>query len=121
MSILKNKTNRHNAEECKLFIRPVRDVIEIIGGKWRLPILTALSFKKHRFNELQIQVDGITSRMLSRELKDLELNGLIEKNSLPETTSISEYNLTPYGKSLDNILVSMRTWGTNHREKIMNV
>ncbi len=107
-------------EECKVFIRPARDVIDIVGGKWTLPVLTALSFKSHRFKELQIQVEGITPRMLSKVLKDLELNELI-KREVEENGTITKYSLTSYGESLDEILVLMRNWGVNHRKRIMSM
>lgn len=108
-------------DECKIFVRPVRDVIDIVGGKWTLPVLTALSFKSHRFKELQVQIEGITSRMLSKALKDLELNGLVEKEVSQESASIVKYKLTSYGESLDELLVLMRAWGVNHRERIMTM
>ncbi|WP_271783713.1 winged helix-turn-helix transcriptional regulator [Aquimarina algiphila] len=119
MSILKNRTDRSTPEECKIFIRPVRDVIDIIGGKWRLPILTALSFKSHRFKELQTQIEGITPRMLSQELKDLELHDIIHRKVYTSNGAV-EYSLTVYGKSLDTILEMMRSWGVDHRKRIIN-
>ncbi|AXT61740.1 transcriptional regulator [Aquimarina sp. AD10] len=120
MSILKTKTEHSTPEECKIFIRPVRDVIDIVGGKWKLPILTALSFKTHRFKELERQVAGITPRMLSKELKDLESNGLVNRKTLYTSPVTVEYSLTCYGKSLDEVLSAMREWGVNHRKKIMD-
>jgi len=104
--------------ECKRFILPVRDVIDLIGGKWRLPIIIALSFKIHRFKELQKQIEGITPRMLSRALKELEVNGLV-KREVFETTPVNvQYSLTEYGKSLDKVIETMRDWGVTHRNKI---
>ncbi len=118
MSILKDKfSNSTTDDECKVFIRPIRDVIDIIGSKWSLPILVALSFKNHRFKELKAQISGITPRMLSKELKNLELNYMVNKISLNDSNTIVEYSLTSHGKSLDEILVAMRTWGKVHREK----
>lgn len=110
-----------NSEECKVYIRPVRDVVDIVGGKWTLLVLIALSFKSHRFKELQTQIEGITPRMLSKVLKELELNGLIQKELEEGRVTITKYSLTPYGESLDEILVLMRTWGVNHRKRIMSI
>lgn len=120
MNSVKNKTNIYTPTECKSFILPVRDVIDLIGGKWRLPIIIALSFKIHRFKELERQIEGITPRMLSKELKDLEINGLVNRdvfNTMPVTV---QYSLTDYGKSLDKVIETMRDWGLTHRTKIIN-
>ncbi len=108
-----------NKTECRVFIRPVRDVIELIGGKWKLPILISLSFGNSRFNQLEKQIEGITPRMLSKELKDLEVNGLVVRTVIPTTPVSVEYSLTEYGKSLDQVIEVMRSWGTEHRSRIM--
>ncbi len=118
MSILNSKINYTAVEECKIFIRPIRDVIEIIGGKWKLPILTALSFKDHRFKELEKRISGITPKMLSKELKDLEMNNFVHREVSETSLVMVTYSLTEYGKSLDNLLVLMRDWGINHRKKM---
>jgi len=120
MSVLNTHARNANTEECKIFIRPIRDVVDILGGKWKLPILTALSFKPHRFKELKKQVGGITPRMLSKELKDLELNYLVNREVVCTSPITVEYSLTEYGKSLDEVLVMMRKWGVDHRKKIMD-
>jgi DNA-binding HxlR family transcriptional regulator len=106
------------ARECKEYIRPVRDVLDIINGKWKLPILIALSFGHKRFKELEREIDGITPRMLTRELRDLEINQLITRTVVKTVPITVEYNLTEYGKSLDAVISSIRTWGIQHREKI---
>ncbi|MEL7532066.1 MAG: helix-turn-helix domain-containing protein [Bacteroidota bacterium] len=107
-------------QECKRFIRPIRDVIEIIGSKWKLPVIVVLSLGNKRFNELERQLEGISPRMLSKELKDLEANGLV-KRTVYSTTPVSvEYSLTEEGQSLDKVIAVMREWGLEHRDRIMN-
>ena len=108
-----------NSKECKVYIRPVRDVIDLIGGKWKLPIIIALSFGNKRFKELERQIEGVTPRMLSKELKDLEENGLVNRDVFNTTPVTVEYSLTAYGKTLDSVIDVMRDWGTLHRNKIM--
>ncbi len=108
-----------NYSECKIYVRPVRDVIDMIGNKWKLPIIIALGFKDHRFNELERQIKGITPRMLSRELKDLELNKLVRRIEINSNSGTIKYSLTEHGKSLDNVIIAMRSWGIDYREKIM--
>ncbi len=108
------------AKECAEYIRPVRDVLDIINGKWKLPILIALSFGHKRFKELERDVEGITPKMLSKELRDLELNQLVTR-TVYDTIPVSvEYTLTEYGKSLDDVIVALRTWGKKHRSKLFN-
>ena len=118
MNKKKSEINIYTPTECKKFILPVRDVIDIIGGKWRLPIIIDLSFKIHRFKELERQIEGITPRMLSKELKELEINGLINREVFDSTPVTVEYSLTDYGKSLDKVIETMRDWGLTHRNKI---
>jgi len=120
MKTAKNKVTSYTPTECKTFILPVRDVIDLIGGKWRLPIMIALSFKNHRFKDLERQIEGITPRMLSKELKDLEINGLVDRDVHTTTPVVIEYSLTEYGKSLDTVIETIREWGLTHRKKIKN-
>jgi DNA-binding HxlR family transcriptional regulator len=110
---------KEKSKECKVYIRPVRDVIDLIGGKWKLPIIIALTFGNQRFKELERQIEGITPRMLSKELKDLEINGLVNRAVFNTTPVSVEYSLTDYGKSLDEVIQVMRKWGTKHRESII--
>jgi DNA-binding HxlR family transcriptional regulator len=111
----------YSKNECREFIRPVRDVIEIIGTKWKLPILIALSFGNKRFGELEKAVEGITPKMLSKELRDLEVNKLVQRTVFDTIPVTVEYNLTAYGKTLDEVIVSLRNWGKMHRKKIFEV
>lgn len=107
-----------SSKECVEFIRPVRDVLDIINGKWKLPILIALSFGTKRFKELERDVEGITPKMLSKELRDLEMNELIERKVYDSVPVSVEYSLTEYGKSLDTVIVALREWGKQHRKKL---
>jgi DNA-binding HxlR family transcriptional regulator len=109
---------RKTKGECKEFIRPVRDVLDIINGKWKLPILIALSFGNKRFTDLERDVEGITPRMLSKELRDLEINQLVKRTVHDSFPVVIEYSLTEYGKSLDAVIEAMRDWGKKHRKKL---
>ena len=105
-------------QECVEFIRPVRDVLDLINGKWKLPILIALSFGTKRFKELERDVEGITPRMLSKELRDLETNQLITRTVYDSVPVSVEYSLTEYGKTLDDVIIALREWGKRHRKKL---
>jgi DNA-binding HxlR family transcriptional regulator len=102
-------------QECSEMIRPVRDVLDLINGKWKLPVLIALSFGDKRFNELERDLEGITPRMLSRELRELETNGLVVRQVQETIPATVTYSLTDYGRSLDTVIASMRAWGKEHR------
>lgn len=106
--------------ECTEFIRPVRDVLEIINGKWKLPILIALAFGNKRFKELERDITGITPKMLSKELRDLEMNKLVKRTVYDTIPATIEYSLTDYGKSLDDVIAALRDWGKKHRNKLFN-
>lgn len=109
---------REASKECKEYIRPVRDVLDLINGKWKLPILIALSFGTKRFKELERDVEGITPKMLSKELRDLEANLLVTRTVYDTSPVAVEYSLTTYGKSLDEVIAALRSWGKRHRSKI---
>lgn len=105
-------------QECTEFIKPVRDVLDIINGKWKLPILIALTFGNKRFKELERDISGITPKMLSKELRDLEMNELVARTVYDTIPVTIEYSLTDYGKSLDDVIAALRDWGKKHRKKI---
>ncbi len=105
--------------QCSEFVIPVRDTLDVINGKWKLPILGSLISSKKRFKELERDIPRITARMLSKELRELEMNQLV-KRTVYDTIPVSvEYEMTPYGRSLDKLLLEMKEWGTQHRKRIM--
>jgi DNA-binding HxlR family transcriptional regulator len=110
---------QHSTNACTAALSAVEDTLYVIGGKWKLKIIIAI--KEHgrmRFNELQRTVEGISARVLSNELKDLELNGFIKRNVYTKSPVVIEYQLTGYSDTLDGLLKSLVEWGTMHREKI---
>lgn len=98
----------------------MRDAMDVLGGKWRLPIVGILSFKgKMRFTDILRSVHGIGAKMLSKELQDLEANKLLTR-TVKQTKPITvEYEITEYGKTLTNLICEICNWGMAHREKIM--
>jgi len=99
----------------------MRDAMDVLGGKWRLPIVGILSFKgKMRFTEILRSVNGIGAKMLSKELQDLEANQLLTR-TVKQTKPITvEYEITEYGKTLINLIAEIVNWGMIHRERIMH-
>jgi len=109
----------NHAAACRSRLRDVGDAIYVIGGKWKLRIIIALREGDQRFNELQRIVTGISARVLSNELKDLELNGFVTRKIYTQTPVIVEYQLTDYSHTLNDVLMALGDWGAMHREKIM--
>lgn len=112
---------KHSVSACKAHMLPITDTLEIVGGKWKLPILFELlrSGKAMRFMEIQRNIGGITSKMLSKELKDLEINQLVERTVYPTTPVTVEYKMTDYGHTLGKVIRALENWGLQHRARIL--
>lgn len=98
------------------FVLAVNDTMNVLSGKWKFPIIASLLFGKKRFKELGRDVTKITPRMLSKELRDLEMNGIVKRtvyNTVPVTV---EYELTTSGKSFKKVMDVMLEWGLEHRK-----
>jgi DNA-binding HxlR family transcriptional regulator len=114
-----NFKNDHPSEaQCKATLNAVADALYVIGGKWKLRIIVALKDGNKRFNEMQRLIEGISAKVLSSELKDLELNGFIRRNVFTSTPVVVEYELTKYADTLDEVLQALSEWGAMHREKV---
>ncbi|MDN3669074.1 helix-turn-helix domain-containing protein [Echinicola jeungdonensis] len=101
------------------YVLAVKDTMNVISGKWKLPIIGSLSYGVKRFKELEREIQKITPRMLSKELKELELNSIV-KRTVHDTTPVTvEYELTPSGKKIKRVLDAMVAWGLEHRENVM--
>lgn len=107
-----------SGKECAKSLAAVGDALYAIGGKWKLPIIIALKDGNKRFNELQRTIMGISAKVLSNELKELELNGFVKRNVYTKTPVVVEYELTEYSNTLGEVLHALREWGMNHRDKI---
>lgn len=115
----KETTEPHYYDKaCISKLGAIGDALYAIGGKWKLRIIVVLKERKSRFNELQRTITGISSKVLASELKDLELNGFVKRNVLPQTPVVIEYELTDYALTLQSVLKALSEWGTMHREKI---
>ncbi|MBC6111502.1 helix-turn-helix transcriptional regulator [Pedobacter sp. CCM 8938] len=109
--------------ECQLGhkkeIMAVHDAMDVLSGKWKISIISSICYySKRRFSDILNDVDGISNKMLSKELKELELNKLINRTVL-ETQPISvQYQLTEYGMTLKKIINNLTDWGLEHRKFI---
>jgi DNA-binding HxlR family transcriptional regulator len=114
---MKAKENYSEAQ-CKAKLGAIADALYVIGGKWKLRIIVALMEGNKRFNELQRLIDGISAKVLSAELKDLELNGFVKRNVFTGTPVVVEYELSKYAETLEEVLTSLSNWGNMHREAV---
>jgi DNA-binding HxlR family transcriptional regulator len=110
-----------NHEECIRILRPVRDALDVLNGKWKLPIIVALTFGEKRFGEISREVHGITDRMLSKELQDMELNGLVKRTVYDAHPVKITYTLTAHSQTLGGVIEALRYWGELHRKKILSI
>jgi len=105
-------------EECTVSVGHIRDALYVLNGKWKLPLIFSLTESPKRFGELQRVLEGITPKVLVKELKDLELNGFVLRKVHPTTPVTVIYEVTPYADTLRNVLNELKEWGFQHREKI---
>lgn len=107
---------------CTEELLAMRDSLDVLGGKWKLMILRFLTNRTHQvihFKKMQREIEGISAKMLSKELKDLEVNLLITR-VVQDTRPITVvYSVTEYGKSVLPVTETLVQWGLNHREKII--
>jgi len=105
--------------QCESMLNGIEDALYVLGGKWKLRIIVGLLDGNKRFNELQRTVKGISAKVLSDELKKLELNGFIQRKVYADTHPIIvEYILTDYAMTLEDLLHSLSQWGEEHKERI---
>ncbi|MCC9064725.1 MULTISPECIES: winged helix-turn-helix transcriptional regulator [Flavobacterium] len=116
--IEKPEMTKEFTSECTTMLAAVSDALYAIGGKWKLMIIIAMARGNNRFSELQRQVTGISARVLSSELKELELNGFIIKKVSVGYPVLIEYELLPYSHTLEELVGAMTRWGIQHRQKI---
>lgn len=103
------------------YMLPIKDALEIFSGKWKIPIITALNFYDTcSFKELERIVEGITPKMLSKELKILEENMLIKREVKSTRPITVEYSITEYGKTCRSVMTELYRWGMEHRKKFFN-
>lgn len=105
--------------ECINTVKPVRDTLDVISGKWKLPIIISIGVGNDRFTDIQNSIPGITPKVLAKELKELEQNQLLKRTVIEDYPVKISYNLEPYADTLTPIIYAMKDWGVNHRRKII--
>jgi DNA-binding HxlR family transcriptional regulator len=96
---------------------PVEGTLDLIGNKWKILILREVFVSKRRFGELYKAIPGITQKMLTQQLREMERDGILNRKLFAEVPPRVEYSLTRYGRSLKPILKAMEHWGTRYMAK----
>lgn len=104
---------REELPECD-----VATTVQIIGNKWKLLIMRDLLTRPWRFNELRKSLDGVSQKVLTDSLRQLESDGLILRTVYPEVPPRVEYSLTERGESMRPVLSAMETWGKNYKDTL---
>jgi DNA-binding HxlR family transcriptional regulator len=108
MAVPQNRT-----EAC-----PIEELMDMLGGRWKVFILWELILKPRRSSELRKSIPPITQKVFVEQLRDLESCGLVKRTIYPTVPPRVEYEATPLGQSLREILKSMCHWSTEHMEKV---
>jgi len=100
-------------------VRAVHDTMDVLNGKWKISIISAVCYyNKRRFSDILNDVSGISNKMLSKELKELEMNKLVSRTVVDTHPVTVVYQLTDYGNTLRTIIDNLAAWGTEHRRVI---
>ena len=105
---------RHTQESCT----PVREILSRVGDKWSILVVMLLSERPWRFNELKRSIEGMSQRMLTLTLRNLERDGLATRTVYPTVPPSVEYALTPLGRSLCAPVVALGLWAQEHNGQI---
>jgi len=106
--------------KCLETVKPVRDTLEVISGKWKLAIIISVGVGNDRFTDIQDSIPNITPKVLAKELKELEKHKLIRRIIIDGYPVKISYKNEPYADTLTPIIFAMKDWGLNHRDKIFN-
>ena len=103
---------------CLEQMLPIRDALEIVGGKWKILILTAIMQGNHRFKEIERSIPKISPKVLAKELKDMEMHQLIKRVVHEEYPVRIEYLATEHALSLKKVMLELHAWGIAHHQKM---
>jgi DNA-binding HxlR family transcriptional regulator len=101
-------------------LEALQAAVGVLAAKWSVVVLTRLAEGTHRFNELLRQIDGVSRRMLSATLRQLERDGLVERHVYARVPARVEYELSPVGANLLDALVPLAGWGIQHQGDVTN-
>lgn len=107
-------------QEQKKRMRAVQDSMDVLNGKWKIAIVSSICcYGKRRFSDISNDIEGISNRMLSKELKELEINRLVKRTVLDTQPITVQYELTEHGDTLQTVISHLMDWGIAHRKTII--
>ncbi len=112
-------TKIKNDTICQYKLMASRDALAVIQGKWRIPIIISLTYGNKRFGDIQKDIEDISPKMLSQELKALEESKIISRKLYDSMPIMVEYSLTPLGISMQKLLDELLKWGIHFRNEIV--
>ena len=105
-------------KECLATLAPVKDALDVISGKWKILILISIWEGNTHFREIERSIPKLSTKVLAKELKDLEANRLITRTIVDDYPVRTEYKITEHAKSLQKVIEELRNWGLTHRKVI---
>ncbi len=108
------------SSQAAKFYCDVEATLSVIGGKWKGIILYHLLEEKKRFNQFRKLMPGVTQRMLTLQLRELENDGVVARKVYTEVPPKVEYSLTEFGRTLEPIIMSMKDWGAEYSKRLRN-
>lgn len=109
---------KHNAAQCTLTLDALRHTLTIFNGKWKLQIIVALLSGTRHFRGLERSVPGISTKVLAKELKELEAHQLIARTVHPGPPVVVDYVALPYASSLNPVIEVLTEWGMQHKQRL---
>lgn len=103
---------------CLNTLKPVRDALDVINGKWKLSIIISIMSGNQRFTDIQNSIPKITPKVLAKELKELEVHQLIKRTIIEDYPVKILYQTETYSDTLIPIIEALKNWGLNHRKKL---
>ncbi len=116
---MKKKSVINDTPVCQVRMQAISDTMSILSGKWKFHILgTLIEGNKLGFMDLLREIDGIGSKMLSKELQDLEMNHLVSRTVMNTKPITVEYAITDYGATLTPLINELAKWGIEYRQSL---
>lgn len=110
--------NSAQAAQCAHTMQALRHALLVVNGKWKLQIIVALLAGTRHFRGLERSVPGISTKVLAKELKELEANQFITRTVHPGPPIVVDYEVLPYARSLDPVIEVLKAWGIQHQQRL---
>jgi DNA-binding HxlR family transcriptional regulator len=114
------RTEERTVYDAFMAACPTRQVMATVGGKWAGLLVNALAAGPRRHGELRAVIAGVSQKMLTQTLRELERDGLVERTVTPQVPVRVDYELTPLGRTLVPVLRALKDWSETHIEEILD-